>query len=491
MKAAWDVALPLDPALETPLFLQVARGITDAVRTGRLRPGDKLPGTRRLADTLAVHRNTVIAAYDELVAEGWLESRQTGGTYVSAAMPDVAPARPAPKKAQPRPALGYALRELPPERPYPQRPKDLPPGTLNLGGTDADLRLVPVEALGRAYRRALVEAGPDLLGGGDPRGHLGLRTALSEMLAATRGLTAGPEGMILTRGSQMALYLIAKALLAPGDVVAVEQLGYRPAWESLANAGARLVPVPIDAHGMDLDALEALAAREQLRAVYLTPHHHYPTTVTLHPGRRMRLLELARRHGIAVIEDDYDNEFHYEGRPVLPLAATDPAGVVVYAGTLSKILAPGLRQGFVVGPAPLVERLARHRVSLDLQGDQAVEAAIAALIQDREVQRHALRMRRLYQARRDHLVERLRAELPDALAFTPPAGGMAIWCRVADGIDAAAWAERALARGVYVADGRRFDFDGRPLPYFRLGFAGLAEPELTEAVGRLKAALRR
>lgn len=487
--ATWEVALSLDPILDTPLFLQIARGIAEAVRAGRLRPGDKLPGTRRLADTLAVHRNTVIAAYDELVAEGWLESRQTGGTYVSAAMPDVTPRPGAPAPAAPASALGYALRELPPDRPYPQRPKDLPPGTLNLGGTDADLRLVPVEALGRAYRRALVEAGPDLLGGGDPRGHLALREALAEMLAATRGLSAGPEGIILTRGSQMALYLVAKALLGPGDVVAVEQLGYRPAWESLAHTGARLIPVPIDGHGLDLDALEELAARETLRAVYLTPHHHYPTTVTLHPGRRLRLLALARERGFAVIEDDYDAEFHYEGRPVLPLAASDTAGVVVYAGTLSKILAPGLRQGFVVGPPPLIARLARHRVSLDLQGDQAVEAAIAALIGEREVQRHALRMRRIYQARRDHLVALLRAELPEALAFTPPAGGMAIWCRVADGLDAEAWAERALARGVAVATASRFDFDARALPYFRLGFAGLAEPELGEAVARLAAAL--
>ena len=485
--ATWDVALPLDPALEAPLFLQIARGIAEAVRAGRLRPGEKLPGTRRLATTLAVHRNTVIAAYDELVAEGWLESRQTGGTYVSAAMPDVGP-RPAP--APGAGALGFALHPLPPDQPYPLRPKDLPPGTLNLGGTDAELRLVPVEALGRAYRRALAEAGPDLLGGGDPRGHLALRTALAGMLAATRGLTTGPEGMILTRGSQMALYLVAKALLRPGDVVAVEQLGYRPAWESLAHTGARLVPVPVDAHGMDIDALEALAAREDLRAVYLTPHHHYPTTVTLHPGRRLRLLALARAKGIAVVEDDYDAEFHYEGRPVLPLAAGDPAGVVVYAGTLSKILAPGLRQGFVVAPPPLIDRLARHRVSLDLQGDQAVEAALAALIAEREVQRHALRMRRIYQARRDHLVGALRAHLPHALAFTPPLGGMAIWCRVADGIDAEAWADRALDLGVAVASGRRFDFDGRPVPFFRLGFAGLAEKELTEAVGRLASAIR-
>ena len=253
------------------------------------------------------------------------------------------------------------------------------------------------------------------------------------MLAATRGLAAGPDDLLITRGSQMALELVARALVTPGDVVAVEAIGYVPARAAFALAGARLVPMPVDGQGLDVDALEALARRGPVRAVYLTPHHQYPTTVTLSPGRRLRLLEVARAHRIAVIEDDYDHEFHYDGRPVLPLASVDRAGVVVYVGTLSKILAPGLRIGYVVAPAPLLERLATLRAVLDTQGDPAIEDAVAELLEDGEVQRHVRRVRRIYRDRRDALADALRRDLAGHVSFDVPAGGVAFWARL-DGI---------------------------------------------------------
>src|SRR5207244_1344963 len=159
----------------------------------------------------------------------------------------------------------------------------------------------------------------------------------------------------------MALDLAARALIRPGDAVAVEAYGYRPAWEALRLAGAELIPLPVDDHGMRIDALRALVSARRVRAVYVTPHHQYPTTALLAPGRRIELLEIARTERIAVLEDDYDHEFHYEGRPVLPLASADPGGVVVYIGTLSKLLAPGLRLGFAVAPRAMIERMAALR----------------------------------------------------------------------------------------------------------------------------------
>jgi GntR family transcriptional regulator/MocR family aminotransferase len=304
-----------------------------------------------------------------------------------------------------------------------------------------------------------------------------------------RGLAAGPEDVLITRGSQMAFYLLGRALIAPGDLVAVEAFGYRPAWEALRMAGARLVPLPVDAHGLRVEALSELTQRERVRAVYVTPHHQYPTTATLAPGRRLALLALARAERIAILEDDYHHEFHYHGRPVLPLASADDAGVVVYIGTLSKILAPGLRIGFVVAPVPLIERLATLRLFIDRQGDRAVERAVAELLEEGEAQRHVRRMRRVYEARRNALAEALRARLGDALSFELPAGGMAFWARVADGIDVDTWAERALAEGVAFYPGKRFAFDGRRRPFARLGFAALDEDELREAVRRMASAL--
>jgi GntR family transcriptional regulator/MocR family aminotransferase len=226
-----------------------------------------------------------------------------------------------------------------------------------------------------------------------------------------------------------------------------------------------------------------------VRAVYVTPHHQYPTTAVLAPGRRMALLDLCRAHRVAILEDDYDHEFHYDGRPVLPLASADQAGVVVYLGTLSKILAPGLRIGFVVAPAPLIERLAALRTYVDRQGDHTVERAVAELLEDGEVQRHARKARRAYESRRDVMAEALTKELGSALSFTLPAEGMALWARAAPEIDVDAWAERSLERGVAFATAKRFAFDGRRRPFLRLGFASLSEREIRDAVRRMAAAL--
>jgi len=226
-----------------------------------------------------------------------------------------------------------------------------------------------------------------------------------------------------------------------------------------------------------------------VRAVYVTPHHQYPSTALLSSARRVRLLELCRARRIAVLEDDYDHEFHYEGRPVMPLASADPAGVVVYIGTLSKILAPGLRIGFVVAPAPLARRLALIRTFVDRQGDLAVERAVAELIEDGEVQRHARRMRRVYEERRDLLARTLRKHLGGAVELDLPMGGMALWLRVSAGLDVDVWSEQALARGVVIQTGKRYAFDGRARPFFRAGFAALDESEIKEGVSRLRAAL--
>jgi GntR family transcriptional regulator/MocR family aminotransferase len=483
---SWELAVTLDEGAAAPVFLQIARAIADDVRRGRLRPGDALPGSRSLARSLGVHRNTVLAAYRELDAEGWITSEPAGGTFVSTALPDPRPRAVIATRAAVPERLGFALAPAPE---WPPSPRPYPRGALPLSDGSPDLRLVPTAELARAYRRVLRARGREVLGYGDPAGHPRLRAALAEMLSALRGVAAAPESLLVTRGSQQAIDLVARALLAPGDVVAVEALGYRPAWAALAASGARLVPLPVDDEGLRVEALRELCAKGPVRALYVTPHHQYPTTATLAPGRRIELLAFARAQKIAILEDDYDFEFHFEGRPILPLASADGAGVVVYIGTLSKILAPGLRIGFVVAPPPLVERLAGLRRFCDRQGDLAVELAVAELLEEGEVQRHARRVKRVYAGRRAALAAALRAQLDGALSFTLPAGGMALWVRVAESIDVDAWAERAVERGVVFYPGQRYAFDGRARPFTRLTFALLDEGELREGVRRLAAAL--
>lgn len=485
----FTVEFSLDSESETPLFLRIARAVMDDIRRGRLKPGAFLPSSRTLATSLGVHRNTVLAAYRELSAEGWIETTPAQGTFVSASMPEMN-AQKAGSKIRPNMAtrLGFDLspRTI---APYPVRSAKR--GEIEMSAGKPDVRLLPTEIIARAYRRAARAADKHLFDYGDARGDERLRASLAAMFGAVRGVVADANEVLITRGSQMALDVTARALLSPGDVVAVESLGYRPGWEALGQTGAKLVPLPIDEEGLSIDALENLLERETIRAVYVTPHHQYPSTVLLSPARRLRLLELARTKRFAILEDDYDHEFHYDGRPVLPLASADRSGVVVYIGTLSKILAPGLRIGFVVAPVPLIERLATIRTFIDRQGDHAVERAIADLLEDGEVQRHARRMRRIYQDRRDALATALHKHLDGVVDFVVPSGGIAMWLRVTPDVDVDAWVERAAERGVHVHPGRRYAFDGRSRPNIRLSFAPLNEREIREGVTRLAAALPR
>jgi GntR family transcriptional regulator/MocR family aminotransferase len=482
----WDFPVSIDPQVTVPIFMQIARAVCGDIRRGRLRPGDVMPGTRTLARTLGVHRNTVIAAYGELVAEGWITTENGRGTFVSKTLPDPRPRRFAAAVAA-SVTDDPAAFELGPgivvERCFTSQPV-----AYNLTGWP-DLRLVPTKALARAWRRAIERRSRQALAYGPPEGHPRLRAALACMLSATRGLAVDESRLLITRGTQGALAVIAHALVKPGDVVAVENPGYRRGRQVLSLTGARLVPIPVDAHGLSIDQLSAVVEAQRIRAVFVTPHHQFPTTVTLSAARRVRLLELARRHRFAVIEDDYDHEFHYDGRPILPLASADTGGSVIYVGSLSKTLAPGLRLGYIAASPGVIAHLAEYRALLDTQGDQVLESAVAELLEDGEVQRHVRRVQRIYRVRRDAMAALLNRELREALTVTLPVGGTAFWIRVAPDVDIEQWSRQAAAQDVFVEPGDRFTFDGGPLPYIRLGFAGYREAELAEAVRRLAATL--
>lgn len=478
----WQLAFQLGSSDE-PLFQRIATAIARDIERGRLRVGTRLASSRTLARQLGVNRNTVVAAYEELCAQGWIAIEATRGAFVTNT--------PFAKSGLGSSTLGY------PERPGFDLPADAldkdvmtgrPPDSLVLLGGVPDLRSAPRLPLARAYRAALCGNGARrLLDYASPQGHIKLRTALAHLLSHVRGIAAPLSAITVVRGSQQGLYLAARALLRPGDVVAVEHLGFRHAWRALQLAGATLVPIPVDHDGLDIDALEATHATHPIRAVYTTPHHQYPSTVTLSPDRRARLLAFAARHRIMVLEDDYDFEFHYEGRPVLPLAASDRAGVVIYFGTLSKTLAPGLRVGYVVAPHAVAQQLVAYRQFVDAQGDAVLEYAIGTLLEDGEVQRHTRRALAMYRRRRDALCEALHARLPQ-LDAAPPRGGMAVWA-AAPGIDTDAWVKRGAAAGVLFQAGRRFRFDAQPFHHLRLGFAACNEGELVEAVDRMARAL--
>lgn len=483
----WELlTLTFESGPGSPLYLQVSNAFADDIRNRRLKPGDALPGTRVLAERLGVHRSTVIAAYQELVAEGLARTRRGGGTFVAerATLPERASSACRSPAAPPTFTMPPALPVWPLDVPDPR-------GPLMMHGGLPDVRLLPAEPLARAFRRALSRHGRKLLSYGDPRGHEQLRRELATMLSQAGGLATEPENVIVTRGSQQALYLVAQALLSPGDVVAVEELGNPRIWGALRLPGAELVTIPVDDEGLDVDALAALVARRRLRAVYVTPHHQFPTNTVMSPARRARLAALALEHRFAIIEDDYDREFHYEGKPLAPLAAGVAGPNVIYLGTLSKVLAPGLRVGYVVAPAAVLEPLASLRAVCDLQGDALVECAVAELFEDGELVRHVRRMRETYRRRRDALAAALARHLGDALTFRVPDGGMAIWARVAGGIDLGAWARAGETLGVRFRGAGMFDYHARALPFLRLGFTYHDEAELDEAASRMARSLLR
>ncbi|MBP7702150.1 MAG: PLP-dependent aminotransferase family protein [Phenylobacterium sp.] len=465
------LAIEVRPKLREPVFLAVARTIVEEIERGRLKRGDPLPGTRALSQFLKLNRNTVDAAYHELAMQGWLVTEPARGTFVATDLPDIA--------MHPQAARAAAQAAAPAQ--VDER--------LHLSDGSPDVRLVPATAFAQAFRRALTSAAFAAGGAyGDPRGNSKLRDALSAYLRDERGLTAAPSEILVTRGSQMALFLAASAVAGPGSLIAVERPGYPLAWSAFRAAGADVVGVPVDAGGMDVEALEQIArVNGRLRAVYVTPHHQYPTTVTMGVARRLRLLDVARRFGLVVIEDDYDNEYRFDGRPILPLAARAENDLpIIYIGSLSKLLAPGIRLGYAVAPPQILAQMADRREALDRQGDLPLEHALADLIEDGTIKRHARKARRIYHARRDLMAQLLREQLSEDAKFVSPAGGLAIWLQLNDGLSAKTWAANAAKLGLVVMPGLQFDLGTeRPPEAFRLGFAGLDEHVLRRAMDLL------
>jgi GntR family transcriptional regulator/MocR family aminotransferase len=479
----WNFSVALDHSRGQPLFLQLAGAIAEDIRSGRLKSGEPLPGTRELARSLKVNRNTVIAGYEELAAEGLVNTRIGGGTFVAES---TSFSRTALQLLAQTPT--YALAPpLPAAAPMSARA----PGMLMMSVSMPDARLFPAQALARAFRRTIGQRSRELLTYGDPSGHIRLRTELAIMLARTRGLAATPDNIMVTRSIEQAIDLVARMLISPGNIVAVEAFGYPPAWNVLKLAGARLVPIPLDDEGLDIEALEVVLTQQRIRAVFLTPHHQFPTTAVMSQRRRMRLAQLSIAHGFAIIEDDYDHEFHYTGKPLLPIAAGTDRANVIYIGSLSNLLAPGISTAFVTAPPVVFGHLLNLRAASDARGDVAMECTIAELFEDGELLRHVRRMRRIYAARRDALVAALERHLGGAITFRTPDGGMALWAGVDDGIDVAAWSHAGLREGVQFFDARRYDFMQRAQPFVRLGFTYHDESEMDEATRRMARALMR
>lgn len=483
--------LPLEPDHPDPIYLQLANAVITAIHEGRLRPGETLPGTRELAEQLQVHRNTVLQAMRELEAQGWVVMKERSGVFVADVLPALTPrSEPLP----PRPPSADPAFRL---------PKALDPlttaSTVKMDWSDgvADVRLAPTEAMARAYQRAMRLKGPELLSSGEFQGQRRLREALAQHLGQQRAFALQAGQLLITRGTPMSLNLVAQALVgSAGGAVAVENPGLPHIWETLRQASqATLHPIAVDEEGLDTEALARLLESTPLRLLVVSPQAQAPTGVALSPRRREALWALARRYRFAILELDIEYD-HLPGpaRPVQPLAAEDREGLVIYVGSLSRLLAPGLRLGFLAAPGAFASQLAKARQRLDWQGDRVVEWALSELILDGDLGRHLRKVKKATQARRAALEAGLAERFEGRLAWKPQCGAMGLWVRgqgeLADPPRMDAWIQACALLGLRLRPGAFFDFHGAPRPATRLGFTAYEPDELARGLDLMERALR-
>jgi len=485
--------LNIDKTLQVPVYLQIANGIICHIRQGTLKPASALPSSRTLALSLKVHRNTVVAAYDELYAQSWVDVYPQKGIFIAANLPEVAP----------RP-----IADSPQKIAYPEKTFfevcDNKLSHINLyspiaGNSIAfnegfpDTRLAPVELMLREYRRfANYHFTSKYLLYGPEQGSENLRAELARFLGETRGLHVTPEHILITKGAQMAIYLAAQLLLGKNDTVIAADPGYCGANEAFVQTGANLELVPVDEQGINLDAVEEICKKKKVKMLYVIPHHHQPTTVTLCSERRMRLLELAMKYRFAIIEDDYDYDFHYTSSPILPLASADYYGSVIYIGSFCKTIAPGIRIGFMIAPPNLISQANRLRRIIDRQGEHLLEEAMANLLKNGDITRHLKKANKLYHERRDLFCNLLTQQIGEHVSFKIPDGGFAIWMKYLNGIKPKDVAEKAAAMGLAVSAGKDYYYDKTyESQHIRLGFASMNFKEMEQATDLLAKAVKK
>ena len=473
----------LDRRLTAPLYAQVYQGYRAAILDKRLLPGRRLPSTRSLARDLGISRIPVVTAFQQLIAEGYIDGRIGAGTFVSAAFPSPESGREAKRESMLKPGR----RRLPPERlPAVAEPWLDCWGPLRVGQPAIDefpaglwSRIVARRA--RSYPRRQMSYG-------DPMGLLPLRQSIAEHLRTVRSVRCTADDVMIVSGSQQALALSARALVAPGDAVWMEEPGFPGARNALELAGARPIDVPVDAGGLDVAA--GIAAAPNARAVYVTPSHQYPLGVIMSAPRRLQLLAWARRRGAWVIEDDYDSEYTYDHQPIPSLHGLDSDQRVIYIGTFSKVLFPAVRIGYVVLPPDLVPRFRRIRATLDNFPSPLYQAALDEFMREGHLSRHLRRMRAVYGERRQVLVAAIERVFGADAEIVGDRAGMHLVVTLPAGVDDREVAIRAARRGISVIPLSSCYAGRRPRRGLLVGYGATPVPEIEGAVGQLAACLR-
>lgn len=470
------------PEAGRPVIRQVYDQVRGAIHAGALKPGGRLPSSRDLAHRLGVARASVVAAYDQLLAEGYAEGRTGSGTYVSLDLSGV---------------LDVAASESPPGSAPSAASSEAAPSALELlaaspealtfsnGRTLMDARAQ--DAWSVSTRRALRTLEPSHFGYSEPAGDLRLRAAIADYLRAARGVVCEPAQVIVTAGAQHAVDLAARLLLRPGDRVWLEDPGYANTWQALVAAGAEGHAVPVDRSGLVVQA--GIAVAPDARAVFVTPSHQFPLGVAMSMGRRLELIAWARSAGAWIVEDDYASEFRYAGAPLASLQGLDGGERVIYVGTFNKSLFPGLRLGYLVAPRSLVASFAALRRLADRQPPSLTQSITLDFLESGQFAAHIRRRRLAYKAQRDALAAALQRRLGHVLTVDIPDQGMHLIAYLNDGrsdLDAEA---RAAAKGVLTRAISPLYHQAPPRQGLLLGFTGFPPAAMDAGVARLASAL--
>jgi GntR family transcriptional regulator/MocR family aminotransferase len=482
--------LLIDKSSHVAVFRQISTQFIRLIQEGKLSPGTDIPSTRALAFDLNLHRKTAIAAYELLALEDWIISIPRKGYIVSPNLPLVKP-----RSYNSNRLTAYATD---PGFQFDRLSEILYPSSspvksdLVIDDGFPDVTLLPAASMYSQYKKALeFSALKKMSLAWDLEGSPDFRSALCGFLNQTRGLDIRYENLLTTRGAQMAIYVAAALIIQPGDKVMVCEPSYFFANMIFERLGAELIRVPMDENGMRTDMISDLIRKHQVKLLYVIPHHHHPTTVTLSKDRRKELLQIIREHKIAVIEDDYDYDFQFQYDPYLPLASGDHEGNIIYIGSLTKVLGTPFRLGYLVAAEKFILAAAKKRMLIDLRGDVFTEQVISGIIENGDLTRLIQKANKLYRGRCNFLANLLNIELSDTIEFTRPSGGMALWLRLRADLPLSKVVEKAAAGGLKFIGSVYSQGSNAKYNAFRFGFASLSEQQMENAVNILKVSINR
>jgi DNA-binding transcriptional MocR family regulator len=476
-----------------PLYRQIIDRIRALIDAGTLDPGRALPSSRRLASQLSVDRTTVTEAYAELQALGYVRSRPGSYTVVQKRCGAFA------RTAMARRGIDWFER-VRPEAEWADRSFRAQPGeaksrlglgknVISLAQLDPDPRLFPLGQIHRTFSRVLGEGAAGPFEYGSYQGHGPLREHLARRMRL-HGIAASAEDILVTNGAQQALDLLVRALARPGRTVVIEAPTYALMIPLLKLNGAAAKAVPMTDAGLDLDRLEKVLDRDDVAFVYTMPNFQNPTGITTGHEHRARLLALCRTRGVPIVEDGFEEDMKYYGRVDLPIKSMDEGGVVIYVGTFSKALFPGLRVGWIAADPECVRRLTAVKRYTDLTSNHLAQAFMHRFCEEGHYDRHLRRLHRAYRRRLDLTLRTMKEAFPQTVTWTEPPGGYTLWVRMPERMSRAGLEALLEPYGVAVSAGDSYFLGGAPSEFFRLCIARTDEAEIREGVGRLGRALR-